>query len=72
MDSRQMTAVAGALSVRLAALGGAVYFVLVIIYTNLISGSPSATDSRQEIFDYVARHQERPSPLRGGRSCLDP
>jgi hypothetical protein len=46
MDSRQMTAVAGALSVRLAALGGAVYFVLVIIYTNLISGSPSATDSR--------------------------
>jgi hypothetical protein len=59
MDSRQVTAVAGAMSVRMAALGGAVYFTLVVIYTNLISGYPSATDSRREIFGYVARHQDR-------------
>jgi hypothetical protein len=59
VGSRQAATVADAVSVRLAALGGAFYFVLVVIYTNLISGSPSATDSRQEIFGYVARHQDR-------------
>ena len=59
VDSRPLTAVADAAWVRLAALGGAAYFVLLIIYANLVTGSPSATDSRQEIFGYVARHQDR-------------
>jgi hypothetical protein len=53
------TGVVGAPSVRLAALGGAVYFALVIIYANLVSGSPAATDPADEIFDYLARHQGR-------------
>jgi hypothetical protein len=53
------TGVAGAASVRLAALGGAVYFAFVITYANLVSGSPAATDPAGEIFDYLARHHGR-------------
>jgi hypothetical protein len=53
------TGVAGAASIRLAALGGAVYFALVIIYASLVSGSPAASDPTDEIFDYLARHQGR-------------
>jgi hypothetical protein len=43
----------------LAALGGAIYFALVIIYANLVSGSPAATDPADEVFDYLARHHGR-------------
>jgi len=48
-----------ALSVRFAALGGAVFSVLVVINSNLLSGSPSATDSGQETFNYLTGHQGR-------------
>ncbi len=47
------------MSVRLAALGGAIFFVLVVVSTSLTSGSPSATDSGQEIFDDLAQHHGR-------------
>jgi hypothetical protein len=43
----------------LAALGGAVFFALVVVNSNLLSGAPSATDSGQETFNYLARHQDR-------------
>lgn len=59
MDNRTVAGVAGAVSVRLAALAGAVFFALVVIYGTLTSGSPSATDFGPEIFSYVARHQGR-------------
>jgi hypothetical protein len=51
--------VGGAASVRLASLGGAIYFALVIVYPNLVSGSPAATDPADEVFDYLARHHGR-------------
>lgn len=59
MDSRHAVGVAGTMSVRLAALGGAVYFVLIVVYANLISGAPSATDSGRETYSYLTRHQDR-------------
>lgn len=59
MDDRQTVGTHGAVSVRLAALGGAVFFVLVVSYGTLVTGAPSATDSRREIFTYLARHQDR-------------
>jgi hypothetical protein len=43
----------------LTALGGAVFFVLIVISANLRSGVPSATDPGQKIFDHVERHQGR-------------
>jgi hypothetical protein len=43
----------------LAALGGVVFFVLVVVSGSLTSGSPSATDSGREIFDYLVQHQGR-------------
>ncbi len=45
--------------VRLAALGGVLFFVLVVINSNQLSGAPSASDSGQETFDYLARHHGR-------------
>ena len=57
MESRQVAGVAGALSVRVAALGGAVFFALVLVYAGLTSGAPSATDSRRVIFDYLTDNQ---------------
>lgn len=51
--------VPGAISVRAAALGGAVFFALILAYATLISGSPAATDSGQEIFDDLSQRQGR-------------
>ena len=45
MRSEETAGVPGATSVRMAALAGAVFFVLIIIHANLRSGAPSATDS---------------------------
>jgi hypothetical protein len=59
VDSRQAVRVAGTMSGRLAALGGAVFFVLIVISNMLRSNAPSATDSGQKIFDYVAVHHGR-------------
>ncbi len=59
MDDRQAVRAPGTMSVRVAAFGGVVFFVLIVIQANLRSGVPSATDSGQEIFRYVAQHQDR-------------
>jgi hypothetical protein len=46
-------------SVRLAALGGAVFFALFLAFASLTSGTPSATDSAQETFNYLSAHDGR-------------
>jgi hypothetical protein len=47
------------MSVRFAALGGAVYFGLILAFTTLFSDIPKATDSRQQVFNFVSAHQSR-------------
>jgi hypothetical protein len=47
------------MSMRLAALAGAVFFVLFIIYGTLTSNTPSVSASGNEVFDYFVRHHER-------------
>ncbi|MGZ4268266.1 MAG: hypothetical protein ACXVFN_01995 [Solirubrobacteraceae bacterium] len=47
------------MSARWAAVAGAVFFVLVLINANQMSGAPSATDSARETFSYLVRHQAR-------------
>jgi hypothetical protein len=42
-----------------AALAGALFFVLVVVNSSLMSGSPAATDPPQETFDYLTDHQGR-------------
>jgi hypothetical protein len=43
----------------LAALGGAVFFALMIVFGVLMSNTPSITDSSKEVFDYFAKHHDR-------------
>jgi hypothetical protein len=43
----------------LAALGGAVFFALILAFGILTSGVPNAADSKQETFDYVSAHDGR-------------
>jgi hypothetical protein len=57
MNTRPL--LSGPLSVRLAAGAGAMFFALFLGFAQLTSGSPSATDSGTEIFDFVARHDDR-------------
>jgi hypothetical protein len=45
--------------VRVAAIGGAVFFVLIVVSANLRSGAPSATDPGSEVVQYVVDHQGR-------------
>jgi hypothetical protein len=45
------------MSVRLAALGGVAFFVLILIGGSALNGAPSATDSGQEIFDFVTQNK---------------
>lgn len=59
MRSRETSGVPGAASVRVAALAGAAFFVLIVIHANLRSGAPSATDPGREVIDYVALHRDR-------------
>jgi len=40
-------------------LSGAVYFALILAYASTRSGAPAATDSNQEVFDYVVDNQGR-------------
>ena len=52
--------VPGLVSVRLAALGGAVFFALFVAFAGLTSGTPSAvSDSARETFTYVSAHDGR-------------
>lgn len=59
MNSSQKVAVPGAVSVRVAALAGAVFFVLFLAFANLTTGTPSATDPSREVFTYLTDHQGR-------------
>jgi hypothetical protein len=45
-----------AMSVRVAALGGAVYFGLILAFLSQFQGTPKATDSPQQVFDYLSAH----------------
>jgi hypothetical protein len=57
------------MSVRLAALGGAVFFALLVAFGSLTSGTPSATDSPRETFNYLSAHQGRLRPCSWGLPC---
>lgn len=59
VDSRQAVSVPGTMSGRLAALAGAVSFVLILISTNMLRNSPSATDPGEKILSYLALHHGR-------------
>ena len=50
------TRAAGTISGRLAALAGVVSFVLILLSAMLRGDAPSATDSAQNIFSYLALH----------------
>jgi hypothetical protein len=52
-------AVRGAMSIRLAALGGMVFFALPVTFASLTNNFPTATHSRHEFFSYLADHQGR-------------
>jgi hypothetical protein len=51
--------VPGSLSVRLAALGGAVFFGLFIAFASLTRGTPSITDSGQDTYNNLSAHDGR-------------
>jgi hypothetical protein len=44
---------------RWAALGGAVFFGLILLHANLTTGAPAATDPAREMFAWVAEHHGR-------------
>ncbi len=59
MGNKAAAGAPGATSVRVAALAGAVFFVLIIIHANMRSGAPSATDPGREVVNYVTLHRDR-------------
>ena len=59
LERRPTVHVPGSVSVRLAALGGAVFFALFMTFASLTSGTPSATDSARDTFNYVSAHDGR-------------
>lgn len=59
IDRPELIEADGAVPARLAAVGGAVFFVLILIQAGFRNGAPSAGDSDQEIFDWVSRHAGR-------------
>ena len=54
-----VTRAPGAMSVRFAALGGVVYFGLILAFLSLFSEVPKTTDSRQQVFNYLSLHHGR-------------
>jgi hypothetical protein len=58
-DSRRAVHIPGLLSARVAALGGAIFFGLILAVGSLTSGTPGASDSRSDIFNYLLAHQGR-------------
>ena len=46
-------------SLRLPALAGAIFFALIIVYAQLRSPAPAATDSAREVAGYFARHHDK-------------
>ena len=59
LERRPAVHIPGSTSVRISALGGAISFALILGFANLTSGSPSATDSTQKIFNYISAHDGR-------------
>jgi hypothetical protein len=59
LDTRQAVSAPRTIPGQLAALAGAVSFVLILISAILRGTAPSATDSAQKIFSYLALHQGR-------------
>lgn len=51
--------VPGLVSVRLAALGGAAFFALFLVFASLTKGMPSVTDSARDTFSWVSAHDGR-------------
>ena len=56
---RPTTRAPGAFSVRFAAVAGAVFFALFIIFCVLTNGTPSITASGQDTFNYISAHHGR-------------
>lgn len=44
---------------RAAAVGGLVFFALLMAFASLTSNAPAATDARQEVVSYLAQHHDR-------------
>jgi hypothetical protein len=59
MASAPVTGHPGAMWARVTALGGLVFFGLFVGFAALTSNTPAATDTRQEVFSYLARHHDR-------------
>jgi hypothetical protein len=59
MERRPVVHVPGLLSVRLAALGGAVFFALFIAFATLTKGTPSITDSGRDTYNNLSAHDSR-------------
>ena len=59
LERRPVVHVPGSLSVRLAAVGGAVFFALFIAFAILTGGTPSITDSSQDTYNYLSAHDGR-------------
>ena len=51
--------VPGTLSVRLAAIGGVVFFALFLVFAQLTNGTPNAADSARDTFNYLSAHDSR-------------
>jgi len=59
LERRPAAHVPGTLSVRLAALGGAVFFALFLAFGILTRGTPSITDSGRDTYNYLSAHDGR-------------
>jgi hypothetical protein len=57
--TQEAAGIPAVVAARLAAVAGAVFFVLIVIDTGFRGGAPSATDSGNDVFDYVAQHHGR-------------
>lgn len=74
VDSRPAVRAPGTMPGRVAALAGAVSFVLILISATMLSNSPSATASGQKILSYLALHHGRLQIMAGSKSvpCSPP
>src|SRR5262249_6405924 len=59
VESRPAVHIPGSMSVRLAAPGGASFCALFLLFAVLTSGTPTATSSRQDVFNYLSGHHGR-------------
>lgn len=59
LERRPVVHVPGSMSVRLAALGGAVFFALFITFASLTKGTPSITDSGRDTYNNLSAHEGR-------------